>query len=345
MNLKETYRDLSEKSTLAYRGYLAIHELKCRQMDKLDDVSFAKRMYMRANGKDLDLENPRTMDEKLWWLKFHYRNPLQTICSDKYKVREYVNECGLGDILNDLYGVYDRAEDVDFDALPSPSFVKCNKGSGTNMVYSRDRSLNRKHFNLKFNSTLDFDYSRNSREWNYKDIEPRIIAEKVLRCKDGSMPLDYKFMCFHGEPKLLFLDSNLATDDGRHNARGQRDVYDCRFVPVPVKVTREQSGFSYQKPMHFDDMLDVAQRLSRPFPFCRVDLYNLDGAIVFGEMTFFHNGGCNAVEPEEWDYKIGSWIDLEKVKNSEFYVGGGVRSRLITLLGGQSYAIEHRRAA
>lgn len=277
-----------------------------------DDVSFAHRRYRERTGQELNLETPLTFDDKVWYLKLHNRNPLLTVCSDKYKAREYVEQCGLGHILNKLYGVYDNAREIDFDTLHSPCFLKCNHTSGYNVIFDRDKPFDRWDFIHTFNFMLKQNYYYAGREWNYKDIPPKIIAEKVLRDKEGKLPLDYKFMCFNGVPKIMYLSKDTCTEEGHHSGSKQRlNYYDMHFQLLPI------SGAGLQNieeeipcPATFEKMKEYAAILSKPFPFCRVDFYSVDDQIYFGEITFYPTSGCQNLQPREWSLRLGNWIDL-----------------------------------
>jgi len=320
MTLKQCLRDWSKHSVVAYKAYLMVHEMNLRRMEKMDNEALAKWMYSKHSSNNLNLSYPQTFDEKLWWLKFHYHNPLQTLCSDKYKVRDYVSACGYPEILNEVYGVYNSFEEIDFNSLPSPCFIKCNSGSGVNTIYDRNKTFDKRYYRTRFNAALKHDWSRDSREWHYKDIEPKLVVEKIIRDKNGKLPLDYKFLCFDGIPKLLFLDLVVCDEEGHHTDDYPRNIYDMDFNLLPVLEQRPNADFTVNKPENFDRMIEIASKLSKPFPHCRVDLYNVDGNIFFGEITQFHGGGCNHIMPDEWDYRIGSWIDVDSVKESEYYV-------------------------
>ena len=316
MSLKSKLRNCCHQNKVLGRNYDKLTWYKSRlETAFISDEDFAKKNYRMKTGKTLNLEHPQTFDEKLWYLKLHNHDPLMTICSDKYRVREYVEQCGLGHILTELYGVYDDARDIDFSKFQEPVFLKCNHASGNNIIYDPQKPFDREDFIKRFNFVLKQNYYVKSREWNYKNIEPKIIAEKVLRDQNGKLPLDYKFMCFVGEPKLLFLDIDVCTEEGEHTALNYRNIYDMEFHPVDMIETREQKNINtIQKPEGFEQMVSYAAMLSKPFAHCRVDFYNVNGEIYFGELTFYHGGGCNDIQPREWDLKIGSWIDISKIK-------------------------------
>ena len=268
--------------------------------------------YYMLYHKYLDLKNPKTFDEKLWWLKLNYFNPLMTKCTDKYGVRDYVKSCGLEDILNDCYGKFDSVEEIDVKKMPDEFFLKCNHLSGGNIICHKN-DFDKKKLKKIFSHYLKSNFYYTGFERNYKDIKPAIIAERVLRMKDNSTLLDYKFMCFEGVPKLLFLDIGVANADGTHAEEYYRNIYDMSFKPVDIKETREHYDYTkIAKPENFDYMVECARILSKPFPHCRVDLYNVDGKVYFGEITFFHGSGYNDIQPYSADLMMGSWIPLMK---------------------------------
>lgn len=282
------------------------------KINSMTDEEYAHWKYELKTGKKLNLDKPRTFDEKVWYLKINVRDPLINKCTDKFRVREYVEQCGLEHILNTLYGVYDSVEEIDFTQLPSPCFFKCNNTSGYNMIYDKNKPFDYEKFNVLFSEGLQNDYYWAGREWNYHNIPPKILCEKVLVDKNGQLPLNYRFMCFGGKVKLILLDIGTADDSGQHAEEFYRNVYDEDFNLLPVKITRQ--NYLEQlipKPENFENMVKYAEILSKPFRHCRVDLYNLEGKIYFGEITFHHAGGCNNIQPEEWAIKMGDWIVID----------------------------------
>ena len=314
--IKTALRNWSDKSDIGSIVFQFARSVFARIMLILPDEKYAQWFHKLYCKKPLDLKNPKTFDEKLWWLKLNNRDPLLTKCSDKDAVRDYVKECGLEDILLEQVGIYDNAKEISFEDFNGMGEIifKCTHGSGENYILSPEKKNNLKTFRRRFNFALRQNAYWFSREWNYKNVKRRIVAEKVVRDKNGKLPLDYKFMCFDGEPKLLFLDLGLYTDDLIYNEKYPRNIYDMNFQLLPVWETRPNYEGQVDKPENFERMVEIARTLSKPFPHCRVDLYNLDGKIYFGEITFYHGGGCNDVQPEEWDLKIGSWIDTKSNK-------------------------------
>ncbi len=277
---------------------------------------YARPFNRIYTGQKLHLDNPVRFNEKLWWLKLNNRDPLMTKCSDKHLAREYVAGCGFPDILIPQLDVFLSADEVDFDKYDCPVVIKCNKDSGGHFFYD---PADRAHFNVKrvrksLNRALKTDYSLVSREWNYKNIPPRIVVEKVIRDKAGNLPSDYRFFCFDGEPKLLMMDFGVIGENGHHKFEFPRNIYDMDFRLLPIRFGRDNYTGHVDKPENFERMVEIARKLSQPFPMVRVDLYNLDGKIYFGEMTFYHGGCCQQITPEEWDLKMGAWINLNNPK-------------------------------
>ena len=287
-------------------------------MSLLPNSWYASLMVRVFAKEKLNLKQPRAYLDKLWWLKFHYRNPLMVTCSDKYHVRSYVQKCGLERILIPLIKVYQRAEDVDFREFKTEVFLKCTQGSGGNIIYSpADTAFDERLFRRDFRRLLKRDYSKYSREWNYKGLQQQIVAEGIIRDRQGRLPSDYKILCFQGEPRLLLYSQFVCDETGRHNTKGNRfvniyDVHTRELLPVEMNIPRNLQA-TMEFPANFDEMLEVARTLSKPFPMCRVDLYNVDGKVYFGEITFFPSGGLDRISPREWALKMGDWIDLQSI--------------------------------
>lgn len=316
MNLKSKLRSFCKRNKVLARNYDKLTWYKSRLVTAfISDADFARKSYRKKTGKTLNLEQPQTFDEKLWYLKIHNRDPRLTICSDKYRVREYVEQCGLGHILNELYGVYDDARDVDFSKFREPVFIKCNHLSDGNIIYYPSKPFDRDDFVKRFNFLLKQNYYVKSREWNYKYIYPKILVEKILKNHDGTPLYDYRFMCFGGVPKLMMMDIDTCAVNGTHRHDAKRNIYDENMRLLDVRFTRDRHDVPLPISLsQFNEMKKYAAILSAPFTQCRVDFYNIDGNVYFGEMTFYHAGGVNNIQPIEWDLKIGSWIDISNIK-------------------------------
>lgn len=316
--IKQTLVKMSEKSS--YGAFLYTKIKYCTAIFLgwiMSEEQYAKWFYNLYTGRKLNLKDPKRFDEKLWWLKLNNRDPMLTRCSDKYEVRTYVAECGLSEILIPQIDVLQSIEELDLKKYNEEIVVKCNHNSGGHIFYNPKVGMSESDLTYA-KRRLAYIFKHNqfvlSHEWNYKNIPRKILVEKAIRDCKGQLPLDYKFMCFNGEPKLLFLDLGLIDENLKYNHAYPRNIYDMNFELLPVHETRPNASYHVEKPKNFEKMVEIARILSQPFPHCRVDLYNLDGTIYFGEITFYHGGGCNCIEPEDWDYKMGDWIDLSSPK-------------------------------
>lgn len=294
--------------------YNVIRNKNYNKRNKMSEEDFARWFYKRETGRELNLISPKTFDEKIWYLKLYDHDPLKTVCTDKYQVREYVKQCGLESILNHVFGVYERFEAIEFESFSTEVFIKCTHTSGCNVIYDPKKSFDYRYYKNEFNFWLQRNYYWNSREWNYKDVPARIICESVIRDKNGNLPIDYKFFCFGGNVEIVSIDIGVANKDGEHAINYYRNIYNCNFELLPVKETRERYAGNVEKPFNFEKMVEYAEILSKPFRHCRVDFYDVDGQIYFGEMTFYHGSGCNHFEPKEWDERLGELINIEGLR-------------------------------
>ncbi len=259
--------------------------------------------YKKAMKKKIDLNNVTTFNEKLQWLKLYWHNDLAIKCADKYLVREVVKERYGDHILNTLYGVYDDANEIDFDKLPDKFVLKVNHGCGYN-IFCKDKSqLNVSKVRKELNKMLKQKYYVYNYEWIYEGIKPKIICEELLEYKENGFPADYKFFCCNGEPKFMFIATDRYIDT-------RFDFYDLDFNKIPVKQHYENSQKVIEKPANFEKMIEISKCLAKDFPFVRIDLYNINGKIIFGEYTFFHFTGQEKFEPEEYDKIFGEMIDI-----------------------------------
>lgn len=310
-SVKKKIKTLSNESYLIEKAYLKLNQKKRLLLKGLSDEVFAKIIYKEATGKNLNLKNPATFNEKLWWLKFNYRHPLMTQCSDKVRVRYYIKDIGLEHILNNIEGVYSKAEDIPFEKLKGKFFIKCNHVSGINAVYDSNKpdAFNYLKFKKEFNSALSKNYYNQSREWNYKNIEPKILVEKFIETEVDL--LDYRFFCFHGKVKLIFVDIDTASENGKHNPDAKRNIYNRHFQLQNFTVGRENFNPDLiQKPTNISEMIAIAETIAEPFPFCRVDLYNNNGDINFGEITFYPGGATQQFSNEQADLMVSSWLNI-----------------------------------
>lgn len=273
----------------------------------IPDKWYLQMLYRRVFDKKLDLKNPKGFNEKLFWLKLYDRRPDYTIMVDKYAVKDYVaNIIGEQYIIPTL-GVWDKPEDINWDSLPNQFVLKCTHDSG-GLVICRDKNALDKEAAIKrIRKCLKREYYKAGREWPYKNVPHRIIAEKYMEDKSvGDLP-DYKFFCFDGEVKALFIGTERGSGDVKF------DYYDADFNHLDLIQMHPMSGKVLPKPENFEKMKELASKLSKGIPHVRVDFYNINGAIYFGEMTFYHHGGVIPFHPEEWDNTFGSWIKLPQI--------------------------------
>ena len=274
--------------------------------NQMPDVEYLKRKYRACMGKELNLENPQTFNEKLQWLKLHDRKPEYTMMVDKYRVREYIAKTIGEEYLIPLLGVWENPEDIDFDVLPDQFVLKCNHNSGLGMCICKDKSkLDIKKVKQELKKGLQQDYYLTGREWVYKDVPRRIIAEKYMVDESGIELKDYKVMCFNGKPRIIQLHRGRF---GNHTL----DFYDPQWNRVDFTWDCPQSDLLWEKPVFWEEMLVYSQKLSHGIPHLRVDWYYAEGRLFFGELTFFPTSGFSKFIPEEWDYTLGEWIALPK---------------------------------
>ena len=316
MNAKKMLKELLKGSELGNDIWYYLHVINVNIKRIIPSERFLARAYKNAHGREIDFNSPQTFDEKQLWLKLYYRNPLCIQCSDKYLVREYVKELGLEKILNPLYAVYNSVDEIEWDKLPPRYYIKTNHMSACNACCDDPKSFNRREAIKRLKRGMRHDYSIDSREWNYGPIKRKIIVEAIIEDKEKSPLIDYRFLCYNGKCNYLFIDIGTAAKDGKHLENARRNVYDRNMNLLDVTVSRERFNPDLvSKPDNFDQMVRVAEKLSGNFPFCRVDLYNVDERIIFGEITFFHSGGISEIEPEEWEYRLGEDISIDLAKH------------------------------
>ena len=279
----------------------------------LSDKNYLKLMYWVKLDKKLNLNNPKTYNEKLQWLKLYNRNPIYTKLVDKYEVKELVaKEIGDQYIIPTL-GVWDKFDEIDFDSLPNKFVLKCTHDSGGIVICKNKETFDFKAAKRKINKSLKTNYFyTGGREWPYKNVKPRIIAEEYMEDTVDKELRDYKFFCFDGKVKMLFIASN-------RQGKGDTyfDFYDDELNHLPFTNGHPNSPQDIKVPNTYDKMKKLAEILSKNMPHVKVDFYNVNGKIYFGEMTFYHWSGIVPFEPDEWDYKIGEWLKLPNMKDGE----------------------------
>lgn len=286
-----------------------------RMLNWMSDEEYLKKLFEIKMGKKLDLKNPQTFNEKMQWLKLYDRKPIYTKMVDKIEAKKVVAELIGKEYIIPTIGVWDRFEDIEFDKLPDQFVLKCSHDSG-GLVICRDKSqLDIKSTKKIINSCLKRNFFWEKREWPYKNVKPRILAEQYLEDETTHELRDYKFFTFDGIPKALFI----ATDRGS-TEETKFDFFDTDFKHLPFTNGHPNASVLPTKPESFNKMKELAEKLSHNIPQLRVDFYEVNGKVYFGELTFYHWSGLIPFEPEEWDTTFGNWIRLPEND------GGGVRT-------------------
>lgn len=268
------------------------------------DETYLKMLYWCYMGKKLNLRQPKTFNEKLQWLKIYYRKHEYSQMVDKYEAKKHVANIIGNQYIIPTLGVWDHFEDINFNELPHQFVLKCTHDSG-GLVICRDKSqLDINAARKKINKSLKRNFYNIGREWPYKNVKPRIIAEKYMVDESGEELKDYKIMCFHGEPKCSFVCSN------RNISKLCVNFFDLKWDNLPFKRHYPRNINEIKKPVSYEKMLELAKQLSKSLTFARIDFYEVYEKIYFGEITFFPGNGMEEFTPEEWDYKLGSWIEL-----------------------------------
>ena len=272
----------------------------------MPDKLYLQVLYYKHFRRFINFDNPKTFNEKLQWLKLYDRNPIYTSMVDKYEAKHFVEKKIGKEYIIPTLGVWDDFEDIDFTSLPKQFVLKWNHDSGS-VVICKDKS----HFDVeqarkKLEKGKKYSGFWYGREWPYKNVKPRIIAEEYMEDDSTKELRDYKFFCFNGEVKLLFIASERQKED----TETKFDFFDMDFRHLDIKNGHPNAKSIPEKQLHFEDMKLLAQKLSCGIPVLRVDFYEVNGRIYFGELTFSHWSGFVPFEPENWDEILGDWIVL-----------------------------------
>lgn len=272
---------------------------------EMSDEAYLKRTFKACFGYVPDLENPRTFNEKLQWLKLHDRKDIYTTMVDKYEAKKYV-----GHVIGEKYviptlGVWDHFDDIDFSKLPTSFVLKCTHDSGSVVLVKDKNHWDKEAAKKLLERGLSRNYYWSGREWPYKNVKPRILAEEMVDMN----PVDYKWICMKGEPEVLCMCMDRQKGDLTFN------YYDMNFNLLPFEwVHPNIKTGGVKRPENFDEMKKLAQKLSKDIPEVRVDFYDINGQVYFGELTFYHQSGFAPFSPEEWDLKLGQLLDLTDIK-------------------------------
>ncbi len=276
----------------------------------LPDKTMIKLQYWIKNKRKLDLKTPKRYTEKLQWYKINYRDERMAQCANKFHVRDYIKEKGHEDILNKLYGIYDCVEDIDFDKLPESFVLKAtNGGGGNDVIVCTDKTkLNVNDVKQRMKVWTKKEKNGGGREWVYYKYPSQIIAEEYIKGDNLYGLIDYKFFCFNGKVEYLYV-----VTERKLGQKAKFGIYDRNFVKTPYhRGDEEKMEYCINKPKNYHQMLALAEDLSKDFPHARIDLYEVEDGVRFGEITFFDGSGYQFYEPDEFDYILGDKFILPK---------------------------------
>mgnify|MGYP004532929915 CR=1 FL=1 len=271
----------------------------------LPDKIYLKIKYYIRFKKKLNLHNPETYNEKIQWLKLYDRKKIYTTMVDKYEVKNYVANIIGEEYIIPTIGVFNKFDEINFDSLPNQFVIKCTHDSCGLIIVKNKKELDIKKARKKINKCLKNNYFFGGREWPYKNVKPRIIIEPYLEEKKYGELRDYKFFTFSGKVKFMFIASNR-----QGNGDTYFDFYDEKFNHLDIINGHSNNPTPPEKPLNFNKMIELAEKLSKNIKHVRIDFYEVDGKIYFGEMTFYHWSGFVPFSPEKWDKIIGSYIKI-----------------------------------
>lgn len=275
----------------------------------MSEEAFIQWRFKKGFGYVLNLEHPRTFNEKIQWLKLHDRTPLHTRCADKYAVRQYVAEKVGAEYLVPLLYHTENPADITPENLPEPPFIVKTSHASFGGIIVRDKvDLDCKTLRKTLARQMKVNYYFRSKEWQYRNIKPRIMVEQLIESKDGVVPTDYKIYCFHGEPRFIQMITGRYVDT-------RECFYDIDWSPLNFRLTYPFIKVPPNKPERLSTMLDVAATLSSDFCYARIDLYHEYGKVYFGEITHHPDSGFSMFDPPVWDRKLGNMLILPNGKN------------------------------
>lgn len=275
----------------------------------IPDKIYLSLLYRLYIGKWMNWKSPKGINEKIQWLKIYDRNPKYTQWVDKFEAKKLAAGIIGEEFIIPTIGVYNSFDEINFDVLPERFVLKCTHDSGGLVICKDKDKLDLSSARKRIERSLKNNYYYSSREWPYKNVKPRIIAEQYMEEKNNNGDLrDYKFFCYDGVPKVLFI----CSERGVPGEKMKLNFFDMDFNPLPITNVNPMSEKIITKPQGFEIMKEIAAKLSKGIPHVRVDLYEINGKVYFGEMTFHSAGGFDIFKPDEWDLRLGSWIDLKK---------------------------------
>jgi len=275
----------------------------------MPDYLYLKIIFKSVRHYPLNLKSPKTFNEKIQWLKLYGNLRQYTDLADKYEVRKHIAKTVGEEYLIPLIGVWDRFDDIDFSKLPEQFVLKCNHDWNSVVICTNKATFNIETARNTLNTCLRRNFYYPSREPQYKNIKPRIICEKYMLDESGTELKDYKFFCFGGEPKFIQVNYDRSTDH-------KLNFYDTEWNYIPITLGRHPTDPNKltKKPSNLDKMSALAKVLSQDYPFVRVDLYSINNAIYFGELTFTPNSGYKEFNPAEFNIQAGNWLKLPELR-------------------------------
>lgn len=296
-------KNMNNKRTLFYRVRGKFIRMAAPY---LPDALYLKLLFKHRVGYKLNLDNPKTYNEKLQWLKLNDIHPEYTRMVDKVEAKKYVASIIGEEYIIPTLGVYESVDDIDFDKLPLQFVLKCTHDSGGIVVCKDKSKLDVEQAKAKLKKGWGQNYFKYNREYPYRDVKPRIIAEVYMEDEKTAELRDYKFFCFNGDVKALFIASDRMTS----GEETKFDFFDAEYNHLPFTNGHPNAKVKPEKPSRFELMKELAAKLSENMPQVRIDFYEVNGKVYFGEITFFHWSGMTPFMPLEWDYKFGEWIKL-----------------------------------
>ncbi|NTQ65724.1 glycosyl transferase [Enterococcus faecium] len=277
--------------------------------NRLPDKVFLEKEYKAYMGKNMDIDNPVGFNQKLQWLKIYDRKPEYSMMVDKFEVKKYVASIIGEEYIIPTLGIWENFDEIDFAKLPNQFVLKCTHDSGGVVICRDMKTFDLKKARKKINKSLKNDYYlKGGREWPYKNVKHKVIAEKYMQDGQTSELRDYKFYCFHGEPKFLYLSQGLEDHSTAQISFVELDWKRASFGRCDYKPFTELPP----RPINYDLMIELARKLSMDIPFLRVDLYEINGNVYFGELTFTPCGGMMPFDPPTADIYVGEFLNLKK---------------------------------
>ncbi len=310
MGLKNIVKKIIFDNALLYRLYRQVRYNFPVYI--MGDEYIIKKKYKRVFGRNLNLENPQTLTEKIQWLKLNVREDFHTICADKYAARQIWRKYGEDGLIPLLFMTYNW-QDIKEDNIPDvPCIVKCNSGSGEYQIIREKNNVDYERLRKNCRRWLEENYYYLSQEWQYKNIKPCIIIEKLLQDKNGKIPNDYKLHCINGKVEFVYCSVD-------REGENYRSIYTPEWERMNMEwvAPRDHKGYfgaDIEKPKTFSRMVEIAEDIAKNFAYVRVDFYDVDGKLYYGEITLHHGSGFDTFEPEKYDLQYGEKLNLKGYK-------------------------------